>query len=196
VGLLPAWLQTPTAHRWALRVVVALLIIAVASCFAVGAGRPRGPGLLPAASGAGLAGHSSPVSRVAGFGQIGFRIIQARTALGPVRCALLADTPKSEATGMMGRRDLAGYDAMIFRFFSPTTDAFYNKDVPIPLSIAWFDGVGAFIGTANLAVCTEPCRTFRPALPYWMALEVPAGGLHRLGIAAGSVLMVGGNCGG
>jgi len=197
VGFLPGWLQTPNAHRWALRGVVALLIVAVGACFAVGAGRPRSPGLLPAAAGAGLTGHSSPVSKVAGFGQIGFRVVTPQSAaLGGVRCALLADTPAARAIGMTGRRDLGGYDAMIFRFPAASADGFYDKGVPIALSIAWFDSAGALVGTARLATCTTPCPSSRPPVPYRLALEVPAGGLHRLGVGPGSALVVGGSCGG
>ena len=35
--------------------------------------------------------------------------------------------------------DLQGYDGMLFKFSSDYTGAFYMKDTPLPLSIAFFD---------------------------------------------------------
>jgi uncharacterized membrane protein (UPF0127 family) len=84
---------------------------------------------------------------------------------------------------------------MIFRFVAPTMSSFYNQGVPIPLSIAWFDAAGVFVGSAEMATCGAACPTFHPAVPYELAVEVPAGGLHRLGIGPGSALLVGGSCG-
>lgn len=176
-----------------LRAVGVLLILGVGSCLLVGANRPPDPRLVPAAAAAGLAGHSARTSRVAGFGQVGFRVISARR-VGELRCALLADTPARQEKGLMGRRDLAGYDAMAFRFPSDVTTQFYNKDVPIPLSVGWFDASGVFVGSADLEVCVDPCPTVGPQVAYRLALEVRKGGLHRLGVAPGSVVLVGGNC--
>jgi uncharacterized membrane protein (UPF0127 family) len=109
-------------------------------------------------------------------------------------CALLADTPALQERGMMGRQDLGGYDAMVFQFPAETTVSFYNKNVPIPLSIAWFDGIGAYVGGAELAVCNDPCPLFSPGVPYRYGVEVPKGGLARLGIGGGARLSVGGPC--
>jgi uncharacterized membrane protein (UPF0127 family) len=109
-------------------------------------------------------------------------------------CALLADTTVLQERGMMGRRDLGGYDAMVFQFASNTTVSFYNKNVPIPLSIAWFDSTGAYVGGAELAVCNDPCPIFSPGVPYRYGVEVPKGGLSPLGISAGAHLAVGGPC--
>ena len=193
--LSPPAALSPSATRWALRAVGVLLVVAAGACLAVGADRPPDPHLLPADATAGLAGHSSPRSRVAGFGQIGFRVVDGRGRVGPVRCALYADTTASRAQGMTGRRDLDGYAAMLFRFFSDTTSTFWNKGVPVPLSIAWFDGAGAFVGTADMPTCSFTCPTFSPGVAYQMALEVPKGGLGHLGTGRGSVLLVGGSCG-
>jgi uncharacterized membrane protein (UPF0127 family) len=191
----PAWLETLPGQRLALWGIVALLVVAAGSCFAVGASRPPAPEVLPAGATAGLSGPPATVSRVSGFGQIGFRIIgSASLQVGPARCALLASSEAEREQGMMGRRDLDGYAAMIFQFPSNSTASFYNKDVPIPLSVAWFDSVGVLVGSADLAVCPVTCPTVAPPLSYRLALEVPEGGLHHLGIGQGSVLLVGGSC--
>ncbi len=190
------WRHDPAAQRWALRLVVLLLVVGVGACVAVGADRPADARLLPNATRLGLTGHSSRTSRVPGFGHIGFRVVNARGPRdgGSLRCALLADNDAARAQGMKGRRDLAGYDAMIFRFPSDSTASFYNEGVPIALSIAWFDHAGVLVGSAALARCTAPCPTVAPSLPYRFGLEVPAGGLAHLGIGQGSVLLVGGSC--
>jgi uncharacterized membrane protein (UPF0127 family) len=167
------------------------LVVALGSCFAVGADRPRKAYVLPANA---LPGHSAATSRVAGFGQIGFRVVSPSGTAGPDKCALLADNSTNRAQGMMGRRDLAGYAGMVFRWGADTSDSFFNKGVPIALSIAWFDGAGVYVGAADLAVCSASCPTVTPAEEYQYALEVPKGGLGGLGIGQGSVLQLGGHC--
>ncbi|MHB8661298.1 MAG: DUF192 domain-containing protein [Acidimicrobiales bacterium] len=188
------WLQSPSGLRWLLRGTAALLVVAMASCFAVGAGRPRDPHLLPAAAAAGLDAHSSPTSRVDGFGQIGFRVVDASANVGPLRCALLADKADAREAGMKGRRDLAGYDAMVFRWPGDSSDVFVNQGVPIALSVAWFDVAGVFVGARDMPICAADCPTFAPDLAYHLGLEVPRGGLRHLGVSQGSVLLLGGHC--
>jgi uncharacterized membrane protein (UPF0127 family) len=176
-----------------LRGVAVLLVLGMASCLLVGASRPADPRLFPASARTGLTGHSSPASRVPGFGQVGFRIVAAR-GTGRIRCALLADTEAKREKGLMGRSDLAGYDAMVFRFDSDVTTPFYNKGVPIPLTVGWFDSAGVFVGSADMAVCLNACPTVAPAVPYRYGLEVRRGGLGGLGVGPGTVVTVGGSC--
>ena len=192
---IPVWLQQPNGQRWLLRGVGALLVLALGSCFAIGADRPRNSYFIPAAAGAGLQGqHSAATSRVPGFGQTRFRIVTADATAGPIRCALYADRAANMARGMMQRHDFAGYDAMVFRFYVNTSQGFYNKGVPIPLSVAWFDANGVFVGSADLAVCSTLCPTVSPPVAYQLALEVPKGGLRHFGVGQGSVMLVGGHC--
>jgi uncharacterized membrane protein (UPF0127 family) len=182
--------------QWALRGVGVLLVVAVGACLAVGADRPANPTLLPNADRAGLAAHSSPTSRVAGFGQIGFRLETARATshVGSLHCALLADKAAARTRGMQGRRDFAGYDGMVFRYLSDTTEPFSDQGVPVPLAVAWFDAAGVLVGTGTLLPCPAACARQAPVTAYRLALVVPAGGLRRLGVAPGSVLLVGGHC--
>jgi len=188
-------LATPSRARWGLRGVGGLVVVGVASCLAVGANRPAHPHLLRPEARASLRGHSGP-ARVRGFSQVGFRVIRASVggSGAPSRCALFADTPARRARGLMGRRDLAGYDAMIFHFDTDSNAGFYNRGVPMALSVAWFDSLGVFVGSADLAVCSRTCPTVAPLVAYRSALEVKRGGLARLGIGPGSVLVTGGNC--
>jgi len=167
---------------------IALLILAgVSALLAVGANGPPNPRLAPAgAAGAG------------GFGEVAFRVTPAGDALpaSTERCALLAETPAQQQKGLMGRRDLGGYDGMIFRFAVDTSGTFYMRNVPIPLSIAWFDANGRFVSTADMEPCPdrEGCPQYPAAGPYRFAVETGKGGMSELGVSPGSVLVVGGAC--
>ena len=112
------------------------------------------------------------------------------------RCALLADDERQHARGLMGFRDLAGYDGMIFRFAFDTSGPFYMRNVPVGLSIAWFTAEGRFVSSTDMAPCPDQdgCPTYAPAGRYRFALEVLQGGLGRLGVSEGSMLIVGGPC--
>lgn len=135
---------------------------------------------------------------VPGFGEVAFRVTRAGNggASASQYCALLAETDQQHAQGLMGRRDLAGYDGMVFRFASETTGPFYMRNVPVGLSIAWFAADGRFVSSTDMAPCPdrEGCPTYAPAGPYRLALEVLQGGLGRIGVGEGSVLTVGGAC--
>ena len=169
--------------RWA---VVALLAAGLAAWVATGANGPDDP-------------YLASRSRVTGFGEVAFRVRPApgSPAVSGQYCALLAETDAQRARGLMGRRDLAGYDGMIFRYAEDSTGTFWMQDVPIPLTVAWFDSSGRFISSADMSPCPDGrCRSYAAARPYRFALEVPAGGLARLGIGPGSMIDVGGQCAG
>ncbi len=170
--------------RWA---VFVLLAGSLAACVATGANRPPDPRL------------EGGRSRVAGFGEVAFGVRPAggaASSTGPY-CALLAETTAQVQRGLMGQRDLAGYDGMVFRFSEDDTSGFYMKNVPVPLTVAWFDSRGSFVSSADMATCPDQnCPTYRPAGPYRFALEVPSGGLGRLAVGPGSVIEVGGACNG
>jgi len=180
--------------RWGLRLlqwaVLALMAGGLAACVATGANRPADPQL----EGGRLEGDRS---RVPGFGEVSFTVRPAGAAApsaGPY-CALLAETTAQVQRGLMGRSDLAGYDGMVFRFPEDSSAGFYMQDVPVPLTVAWFDAQGRFVSSADMATCPDVnCPTYRPAGPYRFALEVLSGGLGRLAVGPGSVLEVDGAC--
>lgn len=139
---------------------------------------------------------------VAEFGEISFRVkpssARGRSKRGPQRCALLAETPAQQQQGLMGRTDLAGYDAMLFRFQGEMSLPFYMFNTQLPLSIAWFDSAGRFVSSADMEPCLDrpatECPKYYAARPYRYALEVPQGGLPGLGIGPGAQLTLGGGC--
>ena len=108
------------------------------------------------------------------------------TSEAAARCALLAATEAQRARGLMGQRDLAGFDGMIFEFPTETTGTFWMRSTPLPLSIAWFRSDGRLVSTADMAPCAdrEDCRRYAASGPYRFALEVPQGALGRLGVLA------------
>ncbi|MDQ3462747.1 MAG: DUF192 domain-containing protein [Actinomycetota bacterium] len=126
---------------------------------------------------------------LAGFDEVAFRITGAGGAFDGV--ALLADDQRSRNQGLMEQRDLRGYDGMVFRFDGPSTGRFYMRNTLIPLSIAFFDAGGRFVSATDMVPCpdeVEECPRYPADRPYVHAIEVPSGGLARLGIGPGAVL--------
>jgi len=174
--------------RWA---ALGLLVIGGLAFLVLGANGPKDPTLVPAEGQISL--NRTPFGD---FTEIGFRIEGGSAAATAARCALLAETAAQQGLGLMNRADLAGYDGMLFKFASDTNASFYMKDTPLPLSIAFFDGSGQFVSTADMAPCIHQatCPTFSAARPYRWALEVPQGALPRLAIGPGTRLTAGGPC--
>jgi uncharacterized membrane protein (UPF0127 family) len=183
--------DTEVGVRRLRRAVALLVLLGLAALVWAGTYRPRDPFLV-----------NEPVpSKVPGFAQVAFRVHPGATgtaATGPFLCALLADNEQRRQTGLMGRHDLGGYDGMIFRFPAPTTSAFFMRNTPLPLSIAWFDASGRFVSSADMAPCPDrpDCPLYGPGRQYLTALEVTQGGLKALGIGPGSSIAPGGACGG
>jgi len=178
--------MTPAGRRTAKLALFVLVVAAGAVFLSRGADRPADPTLLPATG-------RTPVE---GFGEIGFRIEAgpagaASAAPAAERCALLASTAEQHARGLMHRRDLSGYDGMLFDFARPTTGTFWMKDTPMPLSIAWFDTAGNLVSATDMEPCLNQssCPSYSATGPYRYALEVPKGGLGGLGVGPGSRLV-------
>jgi uncharacterized membrane protein (UPF0127 family) len=161
-------------------------------CFLVrGADRPRDPRLIPANA-------SVPSATVRGFNEVSFTVGHPTSSTGvahPTHCALLADTEARRNHGLMHRRDLGGYEAMVFEWGSLTADEFFMKDTLIPLTLAWFDAAGKFIGSADMTPCLAgSCRLYSAPSQYMIAIEVPQGSLSYFGIGSGSSISTGGPC--
>lgn len=163
-------------------VVVALVLLALTAFLTVGANGPADPSF----------------GGIPGFGEIAFRVAPAGG--GPPTsarfCALLAADDAQRTQGLTGRTDLAGFDGMVFRYDQDTSTGFVMRDVPVPLSIAWFDAAGAFVSATDMEPCPgqDGCPEYPPAGPYRLALETLKGGLEPLGIGPGSRIDVGGAC--
>jgi uncharacterized membrane protein (UPF0127 family) len=194
-------------QRWMRWGIVALAVLAFFVFLLMGADRPADPSLrdtgLTSGASAAPAGPSTTRAQVPEFGEVSFRIdgtdvIFGQGSLQAARCALLAETAQQQAKGLMGRTDMGGYDAMIFKFGADTTGSFYMKDTPMPLSIAFFDEAGRFVSSTDMEPCLgkPTCPTYAAAGPYRYAIEVPKGRLGSLGIGPGTrlVLSSAGHC--
>ncbi|MDQ6613982.1 MAG: DUF192 domain-containing protein [Actinomycetota bacterium] len=172
--------------RWVLRAAVAVLVVSVAVFVIRGADTTARPKVDT---------NGARPSRVTGFDQIRFAVRAANGATSR-HCALLALTQAQQDRGLMNRRDLAGYDGMVFQFVDPTTTQFYMKDTLINLSIAWFDAGGRFVSSTDMTPCGSAavCPLYHAAAPYTVALEVAGGQLGQLGVGPGAILSVGGAC--
>ncbi|CAN5215644.1 hypothetical protein BH24ACT1_BH24ACT1_09660 [soil metagenome] len=127
---------------------------------------------------------------LAGFDEVVFRITGPGGAVTD-GVALLADDMASRSRGLMEQTDLRGYDAMVFRFSSPSDRRFYMRNTRIPLSIAFFGVNGRFISSADMQPCpddVDPCPTTGANAPYLHAIEVAQGDLPGLGIGPGATL--------
>jgi uncharacterized membrane protein (UPF0127 family) len=115
-------------------------------------------------------------------------------------CLWLADTPAARARGLMGVTDLSARDGMVFRWDEPTSGAFWMRDTPSPLSIAFYAADGTFVSAADMTPCLQPtpdaeCARYAAAGPYQYAVEVAAGGLAPLLMGPGSRLeLLAGEC--
>ncbi|MCU1352110.1 MAG: hypothetical protein JWM05_1319 [Acidimicrobiales bacterium] len=136
-------------------------------------------------------------TRLQGFGEVGVIIT---SAAGRTReaCLLAASTPRQRERGLMTVTDrtLGGYDGMLFAFTSDNAGGFWMRNTPLPLSIAYLDRRGRTVGLRDMAPCRDSpsCPTYRPDAPYRYAVEVPQGGLDRIGLGRGSTLRVAGAC--
>jgi uncharacterized membrane protein (UPF0127 family) len=112
------------------------------------------------------------------------------------RCLHLADTPQRVRQGLMNVTDdrLGGYGGMLFMFPADTTGAFWMRNTPMPLSIAYLDSLGRVVSTADMRPCADrpDCPRYAPKGPYRYAVEVPRGRLGDLGLVAGSTLHIDG----
>ena len=106
-------------------------------------------------------------------------------------CMWIADTPELRAKGMMEATGFGVADAMVFVQETPVSGQFWMKNTVIPLSIAYFDAVGRFVGSHDMTPCTTPeCERYPTASGYRWAVEAPLGGLAALSIGEGSSLRV------
>lgn len=179
-------LGRPRARKWVGRVVWLLLIVAAGSLFAVGGSQPKDPYL--------FARQPLP-----GFGQGTLKVLSVASGstLSPAEhCSLLARTPAQQARGLMTRRDLAGFAAMVFAYAQDVDVLFYNRNVPMALTVAWFDRDGRWLGSRDLEPCPdmEGCPTIAAPADFRYAVEVEKGGLSRLGLGPGSQIAFSEGC--
>jgi uncharacterized membrane protein (UPF0127 family) len=191
-GLTPADADYERTSRAFRRAAAVLLVLGICGFLIDGANRPANPHLVQNKAPATL--HPKAASTVSGWGTLKAASLSVG---GKHDCVVEAVTTAEQNRGLMGRTTVAPYTGMAFVFSKPTTVAFYMKDTLIPLSVAWFDADGSYIGTAQMPPCPPSvvnCPTFSAARPYTLAVEVPAGHLAAAGIGPGATAHLGGPC--
>ena len=181
-----AALDTPRGRlvlRWIITVV---LVFGLLGCVVKGANNPPDPYV----SSPGAASSRTPLS---GFGETSLTVKTANDLLE--WCLLLAVTEQQHQRGLMQVTDptLGGYQGMVFRYADDATERYWMRNTPMPLSIAWVDGAGHVVATADMPPCGDDpnCPSYPeagPPPPYRMAIEVPQGKLQELGIVDGSTI--------
>src|SRR4029079_7214348 len=86
---------------------------------------------------------------MSGFGQVAVRSTSAAGAVADCS-ALWAANAQQRQQGLMNQTGLNGYDAMVFRYDQPSSDAFWMKHTLIPLSVAFFDASGHFVSSQDM----------------------------------------------
>jgi hypothetical protein len=117
--------------------------------------------------------------------------VEIETAHGIVELADLdvARTPEARAEGLMGIESLPKDGGMVFLWDRPVTDAFWMKDTPIPLSVAFFEDGGHITAILDMTPCrADPCELYRAPGPYVGAIEMNRGAFERLGVKVGDTV--------
>ena len=124
-----------------------------------------------------------------GFGETRITVRKADGTL-VAWCLLLAETQQQRERGLMQVTDLKGYDGMLFRYGAPAAESYYMRNTPMALSIAYIDGAGTLVSTADMAPCedVDGCPTYPPGGPFRTAIEVVQGALPLFGITPGATI--------
>lgn len=98
----------------------------------------------------------------------------------------IAETDAARQQGLMGRTSLDDDAGMLFIWPSDSSSAFWMKDTPLRLSIAFMSAQGEILRMFDMEPCqADPCPTYDPHATYGMALEVRQGALERRGVRVG-----------
>ncbi|HEX2914453.1 MAG TPA: DUF192 domain-containing protein [Chloroflexia bacterium] len=97
----------------------------------------------------------------------------------------LARTEQEQEIGLMGRTNLPDNRGMLFVYTSPVSLAFWMRNTPSPLSIAFIDEKGKILDIQDMQPLSDD--THSPGKPFLLALEVPLGYFARHGIKPGDI---------
>ena len=95
----------------------------------------------------------------------------------------VAKTEAEREHGLMGRRSMGETDGMLFVFDRDQRMAFWMKDTPLPLSIAFLSAEGKVLEIEDMQPFSEAIIHSRLSARY--ALEMNQGAFGRLGIHEG-----------
>jgi uncharacterized protein len=109
----------------------------------------------------------------------------------------IADSREERVHGLMGVRDLADDEGMVFLYDEPTGGGFWMKNTLVPLSVAFWDRERRIVGFLDMEPCpADPCPTYAPEKEYVGAVEVNRGFFDAHGIGIGDIVELAGHAGG
>lgn len=164
---------------WGSRLVVAWVMLLVASC--------GGDGAAPDMTASTTPSDTTPASAFAAFDEATVVIgAGSRLRRAPV---WLAATDAQRQRGLMEVTDpdLEGRVGMAFWFGRTTEGGFWMRNTRLALTIVFVDDDGGVVTIAQMEPCpdSEPdCPVTRPSGPYRWALEVPTSRWNDMGIDA------------
>lgn len=135
-------------------------------------------------------------SLLEGFDEVAITVNPGDGAASLVWCLLAAITAEQRARGLMEVTDLRGYAGMVFVYDQDVDNAFYMRNTPTPLSIAWIAADGNVVTIKDMEPCEDraSCPRYPSDGTYRYAIEVFQGGLDDLGITETATVTVGGRC--
>ncbi len=98
--------------------------------------------------------------------------------------AAVAQSPAQRQTGLMFRREMAQHEGMLFVFDEASTQCFYMRNTPLPLSIAFIADDGSVVNLADMQPQTLDSHC--SAKPVRYALEMNQGWFAKRGVKPGS----------
>lgn len=103
----------------------------------------------------------------------------------------VAETRDQQAEGLTGRSTLPEDEGMVFVYFDERDDPIQTDDVPIPLSVAFFDASGTIVGIVDTEPCADdPCPDYDPGAEYMGVLQVNRGMFDEWDISEGDHLQL------
>ena len=100
----------------------------------------------------------------------------------------IADSPEERRRGLMNRQSLPPRHGMFFVFEQERQVAFWMKDTPLPLSVAYIDSDGIILEIHDLQPYS--LRSVASAMPIRYALELNQGEFAELGIGVGDRVLL------
>jgi uncharacterized protein len=98
----------------------------------------------------------------------------------------IAETPGERAQGLMGVEDLPRNAGMAFLFDAPSTDTFWMRNTPTPLSIAFVGDDRRIVEILDMQPCdNDDCPTYSSHSPFVSAVEAHQGWFEANGIEVG-----------
>jgi uncharacterized protein len=100
--------------------------------------------------------------------------------------AMLAQTPNERGIGLMHRKEMGANEGMLFVFEQPSTQCFWMKNTPLPLSAAFITDDGRIVNIEDMKPHSTDSHCSKE--PVRFVLEMHQGWFAKKGLKPGSTL--------